>query len=91
VVINRHEKDATVASDDIQKTLACNAPMLVPNDFRLVSECINSGTALLDHAGNAAITRAVMTLETKLGGTSAQARPGMLARTFSNLLPGRSR
>jgi pilus assembly protein CpaE len=91
VVINRYEKDSTVAVDDIQKSLGCNAPTLVPNDFRLVSECINSGTALLDHAGNAAITRAVMTLETRLGGTSAQARPSMLARTFSNLLPGRSR
>lgn len=91
IVINRYEKDAAVAAEDIQKTLACNAPTLIPNDFRLVSEGINSGTALLDHAGNAAITRAVMTLETRLGGTSAQARPGMLARTFSNLLPGRSR
>ena len=91
VVINRYEKDSTVAADDIQKTLACNAPTLVPNDFRLVSECINSGTALLDHAGNASITRAVMALETRLGGTSAEARPGMIARTFSSLLPGRSR
>jgi pilus assembly protein CpaE len=91
VVINRYEKDAVVAVEDIQKTLASNAPTLVPNDFRLVSECINSGTALLDHAGNAAITRAVMTLETRLGGTSAQVRPGVIARTISNLLPGRSR
>ena len=91
VVINRHEKDATVAADDIQKTLACNALTLVPNDFRVVSECINSGTALLDYAGNAAITRAVMALETRLGGISAHARPNMLARTFSNLLPGRAR
>ena len=91
VVVNRHEKDAIVTVDDIQKTLACNAPTLVPNDFRSVSECINSGTALLDYAGSSAITRAVMNLETRLGGTSAQSRPGVIARTFSNLLPGRSR
>lgn len=91
VVVNRHEKSAAVAVDDIQKTLACNDPTLVPNDFGTVSECINSGTALLDYAGNAAITRAVMTLETRLGGTSARARSGMIARTFSNLIPGRSR
>jgi len=91
VVINRYEKDSTVTADDIQKTLACNSPTLVPNDFRLASECINSGTALLDHAGSAPITRAVMALETRLGGTSAQVRPGVFARTFSNLLPGRSR
>ena len=91
IVINRYEKDAVVAVDDIHKTLACTTSTLVPNDFRTVSECINSGTALLDYAGNSAITRAVMTLETRLGGISAQARPSMIARTFSNLLPGRSR
>jgi pilus assembly protein CpaE len=91
VVINRFEKGATVAVDDIQKALGCGEPILVPNDFKSVSECINSGTALLDYASTAAITRAVMTLETRLGGTSAQTRPGMIARTFSNLLPGRTR
>ncbi|MFC4313500.1 CpaE family protein [Steroidobacter flavus] len=91
VVVNRHEKGSDVTVEDIQKTLACNAPTLVPNDFKTVSECINSGTALLDYAGTASITRAVMTLETRLGGVSAQPRSGVIARTFSSLIPGRSR
>jgi pilus assembly protein CpaE len=91
VVVNRFEKGATVAVDDIRNALGCGEPTLVPNDFRSVSECINSGTALLDYASNAAITRALFTLETRLGGTSAQTRPSMIARTFSNLLPGRTR
>ena len=91
VVVNRYEKSAAVTVDDIQKALACHAPALVPNDFRIVSECINSGTALLDHASGASITRAVMTLETQLGGTSAQPRSGVIARTFSSLIPGRTR
>lgn len=90
VVVNRFEKNATVSVDDIQKTLGCNDPILVPNDFKTVSECTNSGTALLDYAKNASITRAVMTLETHLGGHSAQTRSGVIARTFSSLLPGRS-
>jgi pilus assembly protein CpaE len=89
-VVNRYEKAAPVSVGDIQKALACDDPLLVPNDFKSVSECINSGTALLDYARNASITRAVMALETRLGGTSAKARSGMIARTFSNLLPGRS-
>ncbi|HEY0685461.1 MAG TPA: AAA family ATPase [Steroidobacter sp.] len=91
VVINRFEKGATVAVEDIQNALGCNDATLVPNDFKSVSECINSGTALLDYAGNASITRAVMTLETRLGGTSAQTRSSMIARTISSLLPGRTR
>jgi pilus assembly protein CpaE len=91
VVINRYEKSTDVTAADIQKTLACNEPALVPNDFKTVSECINSGTALLDYAGSASITRAVMTLETRLGGTSAQPRSSVIARTFSSLIPGRAR
>lgn len=91
VVINRHEKGSEVTVEDIQKTLACNDPALVPNDFKTVSECINSGTALLDYAGGASITRAVMALETRLGGVSAQPRSGVIARTFSSLIPGRSK
>lgn len=91
VVINRYEKSAAVEVTDIQKSLACNDPMLVPNDFKVVSECINSGTAVLDYARNATITRAVMTLETRLGGKSAQPRSSVIARTFSNFLSGRSR
>jgi pilus assembly protein CpaE len=91
VVVNRHEKGSDVTVDDIQRTLASHTPALVPNDFRTVSECINSGTALLDYASTASITRAVMTLETRLGGNSAQARSSVIARTFSSLIPGRPR
>jgi pilus assembly protein CpaE len=90
VVVNRYDKAASISVADIQKALSCNEPVLVPNDFRLVSECINSGTPLLDHARGAAITKAVMTLETRLGGSSARPRSGVLARTFSNLLSGRA-
>jgi pilus assembly protein CpaE len=90
IVVNRYDKAASISVADIQKALSCNEPVLVPNDFRLVSECINSGTPLLDHARGAAITKAVMTLETRLGGSSARPRSGVLARTFSNLLSGRA-
>jgi pilus assembly protein CpaE len=90
VVVNRYDKGAQISAADIQKGLSCDDPVLVPNDFRMVSECINSGTPLLDHARGAAITKAVMSLETRLGGASARPRSGVLARTFSNLLGGRA-
>ena len=90
VVVNRYDKAASISVPDIQKALSCDEPVLVPNDFRLVSECINSGTALLDHARSAAITKAVMSLQTRLGGSAARPRSGVLARTFSNLLSGRA-
>ena len=90
IVVNRYDKSASISTADIQKALNCNEPLLVPNDFRLVSECINSGTPLLEHARGAAITKAVMSLQTRLGGASTRPRAGVLARTFSNLLSGRA-
>jgi pilus assembly protein CpaE len=90
IVVNRYDKGASISVADIQKTLGCNEPVLVPNDFRLVSECINSGTPLLDQARGAAITKAVLSLQMRLGGASTRPRSGVLARTFSNLLSGRA-
>jgi pilus assembly protein CpaE len=90
IVVNRYDKSASISTADIQKALNCNEPLLVPNDFRLVSECINSGTPLLDQARGAAITKAVMSLQTRLGGAATRPRSGVLARTFSNLLSGRA-
>jgi pilus assembly protein CpaE len=89
-VINRYEKDAPVSIEDIRSTLGCADVSIVPNDYRSVSECIAAGRPLLEHARTAAITKAVMTLETRLGGSAAIVRPSLLARTFSSLIKSRS-
>lgn len=89
-VINRYEKDIPISVDDIRSTLGCADITTVPNDYRSVSECIATGRPLLEHARTAAITKAVMALETRLGGSAATARPGLIARTFSSLIKPRS-
>lgn len=89
-VVNRYEKDSPIGLDDIRGTLSCGELATVPNDFRTVSDCINTGSPLLTRARGSAISKAVMTLETKLGGTSAVERPGLLERTFSNFIKSRS-
>lgn len=84
IVVNRYHKDAAISVDNIRSMLGCDEIALIPNDFRTVSECIEMGAPLLVHAPSAAITKAVMTLETRLGGTAAAAeRPGLLTRTVS--------
>ncbi|HXR92675.1 MAG TPA: AAA family ATPase [Steroidobacteraceae bacterium] len=89
-VINRYEKDSPISTEDIRSTIGCADLLAVPNDYRSVSECIAAGRPLLEHVRTAAITKAVMALETRLGGTAATARPGLLARTFSSLIKPRS-
>jgi pilus assembly protein CpaE len=89
VVVNRYDKDAAVTAEDIRSTLACGDLSLVPNDFRTVSECVNTGMPLLMRARNATVTRAVLDLQSRLGGNLTD-RQGLLARTFSGFLKSRT-
>jgi pilus assembly protein CpaE len=88
-VVNRYEKDAEISATDVRNTLGCGELSLIPNDYRTVSQSIDTGAPLFAHARGAAITKAVMALETRLGGTSATDRPNLIARTFSNLIKSR--
>ncbi len=89
VVVNRYEKDAAITAEDIRSTLACGELSLIPNDFKNVSDCINTGVPLLEHARSAAVTRALLDLHSRVGGNAAD-RQGLLARTFSGLLKART-
>lgn len=89
VVVNRHDKDAAITTEDIRSTLACGELSVIPNDYGTVSECINTGMPLLTRARNAAVTRAVLELQSRLGGNQAE-RQGLLARTFSGFRKSRT-
>jgi len=90
IVVNRYDKNAAVTIEDIVKTLNCGEPSRVPNDFRTISDCVNTGTPLYEYARNAAVTRAVIALEARLSGTAIPERLSLLSRTFSGLLKPRS-
>lgn len=88
-VVNRYEKNASITPEDIRTALGCEELSLIPNDFRTVSQCIDTGTPLLEQARGAAITKAILDLETRLGGSAAAERPSLLARTFSSFIKSR--
>jgi pilus assembly protein CpaE len=89
VVVNRYDKSSSITVDDIRTTLGCGELSLIPNDFAIVSGCVDAGAPLLVRARNATVTRAVMTLQNRLGGSPVE-RQGVLARTFSGILKSRS-
>jgi len=89
-VVNRYDKDSLITAEDIRNTLDCGELSLIPNDFRTASACINGGTPILAHARTAAISKALLALETRLGGSSAAERRGLFERTFGNFLRPRS-
>lgn len=89
VVVNRYDKSSGITTEDIRTTLGCGELSLVPNDFATVSACVDTGTPLLVRARNAAVTRAVVNLQSRLGGDEIE-RQGVLARTLSGILKPRS-
>jgi pilus assembly protein CpaE len=89
VVVNRYDKSSSITADDIRNTLGCGELSLIPNDFATVSACVDAGAPLLIRARGAAVTRAVGTLHSRLGGNEVE-RQGVLARTFSGILKSRS-
>lgn len=75
VVVNRFERNSVVTLKDIEKALSTSDLVQVPNDFRVVSDCVNAGTPLQDHARNAAVTRALLALQQRLAGKQEEVDP----------------
>ena len=89
VVVNRYERNSGITVEDIRSTLGCGELSLVPNDFGTVSASVETGTPLLERARGAAVTRAVVTLQSRLGGNDLE-HQGLLTRTLSGILRSRS-
>jgi hypothetical protein len=61
--------------------------MLVPNQYRDVSESINVGVPMMEQHRSSAVTKALMQIEARLGGGSASAAPrGAISRALANLI-----
>jgi pilus assembly protein CpaE len=81
VVVNRYQKTASVELADVCQTLDLkHPPICVPNDFRGVTESIDMGIPIYDHARRSPVTKALQQLERALAGETEQAPKGFLPR-----------
>lgn len=90
VVVNRYDKNLPVELPDIRRALGAehHEPMLVPNHYRNVAESINVGVPMLDHARGSAVTKALLSMQSRLDGDGDLAQRSMISRAFSNLIGG---
>jgi pilus assembly protein CpaE len=86
VVVNRFEKSSSIGIDDVKRALRTEAVVAIPSDFKTVAESINLGLPIYEHARGSAVTKALMALETRLGGGSAKRSSGLLGKALSSLL-----
>lgn len=88
IVVNRFAKNSVIELDDIRKTLRVDAVHVIPNQYKLVSESIDTGNPVVESAKGSAVGRALRDLAGKLSGSDddSKRRGGFLSRTLPNFL-----
>ena len=86
VVVNRYNKRAEIQLADIEKALPGSEIATVPNQYKEVSESINLGVPMYEHARHAAATRALIKLQSKLFGHANAADVAAAPGKISSLL-----
>lgn len=84
-VVNRYEKSLPVELGDICHSLGVTREelTLIPNHYRSVTESINVGVPMVEHARSSLVTKSLVALETRLGGQYAGDEPsGIFSRTL---------
>ena len=86
VVVSRYNKRAEIQLADIEKALPGSEIATVPNQYKEVSESINLGVPMYEHARHAAATRALVKLQSKLFGHANAADVAAAPGKISSLL-----
>ena len=88
IVVNRFEKKSVIELDDVRKTLRVDAVHVLPNQYKLVSESMDTGSPVVQSAKGSAVAKALRELTTKVCGSDSDGtrRTGFLGRALPNLL-----
>ena len=82
VVVNRHHKRATVTLEDIQRTLAREKLVVLPNGYKSIAASIDGGVPLLDFEPASPVAKAIVDLHRDLCGTPRAEKTGLLRRAL---------
>jgi pilus assembly protein CpaE len=82
VVVNRASKRSTVTLEDIQRTLARNSLIPIPNHFKSVLSSIDGGVPMLEFEPSSAVAKAIVDLQRVVCGVQRVERTGLLRRAL---------
>ena len=87
VVVNRFAKNSIIEIDDIRKTLRVDDVHVIPNQYKLVSESIDTGKPVVESARGSAVAKALRELAMKSSGLDEGGkRRGFLGRALPNFM-----
>jgi len=84
VVLNRYSKNSLIETKDILGALKIEQVTSIPNQYKLVSESIDSGVPLMQSAKNSAVGKAIQHLQHDVSGTDEAKTP---SRILDRVLP----
>jgi pilus assembly protein CpaE len=90
LVLNRYNERDAVRIKDIQDTVNPPAMTTIPNDFRVVSESLNTGVPLYESARQAPVTKSLHELAVKVCGAKAEEPSGESTTRRRSLFGARS-
>ena len=85
IVVNRYSKGAEIELADIANALPGTEVVTVPNHYKVVSESINLGIPMHEHARQSVVTRALIELQSKLFGHASADNPAQGTSRLSSL------
>jgi pilus assembly protein CpaE len=85
LAVNRYDAKSAVTLADIGKNLQGPAQVVIPNDFKRVSENVNLGIPLYEQARGAPISRAINKLMQEICGHQPLPKQGLLTRVLGSL------
>ncbi len=87
VVVNRYSKNSLIEIDDIRKTLKAEQVVVIPNQYKLVAESIDTGIPVMQSARNSAVGKAVDSLAKNVRGIIEEpTAPHILSRALPAFL-----
>lgn len=74
IVVNRYHANSQITRQDIEGTLGIRDLMLIPNDFRNVSQALNAGVPILEHSPRSSVIRSLRLFSQELNGNKSNKR-----------------
>lgn len=82
VIVNRYLKRSTVTLEDIQRTLARERLVVLPNQYKTVLSSIDGGVPLLEFDPSSPVARTIVDLQREICGEAPAEKAGLLRRAL---------
>ncbi len=86
VAVNRFSKNALIELSDIRKALHQDKLIMIPNQYKIATESINSGIPVAEISKNAPLTRGIRKLQAAFESQERKPADNFLARALPSIL-----